>query len=335
MKKKFAILLLSCISGGVALNAQTNGIPETGTYLGEPKPAGAPRMFAPGKVSDGLSNRDMAISPSGDELFYTIQGPAGGLSVILYMHFDNGKWSGPEMAPFSGRYGDLEPAFSYDGKTLYFSSNRPIDPGSDKLKDYDIWMIRKIAGKWGEPIRLDTAVNSTRDEYYPSIARSGNLYFTREMENGKGKEDIVVSEWKDGKYQPAYSLPGAINTDNYEFNAFIDPDEQFLLFSSFGRKGELGGGDLYLSCKNDKGEWTQAVLLDSTVNSNALDFSPFVTFDKKYLFFTSGRMNNRPPFKKPLDFKGLQRLLGNFGNGLNDIYWIEWQPLLKKYCHAH
>ena len=282
-----------------------------------------------------MSNRDMAISPAGDEIFYTIQGSAGQVSVILYLHFSGGTWHGPEMAPFSGQYSDLEPAFSYDGKTLYFASNRPADARqTNARKDYDIFMVKKENGQWAEPIHLDTVINSGKDEYYPSIARNGNLYFTREIEKGKGKEDIVVSEWKDGKYQPPYSLPGTINSDKYEFNAFVDPDEQFLLFSSYGRKDDLGGGDMYLSCRNGNGEWMQAIHLDSTINSAALDFSPFISPDKKYLFFTSGKTKENTPYTPPLDMKALKHKLEGPGNGLNDIYWIDWRSLLMKYCHG-
>ena len=333
MVKTIALFSITFLSACADCDAQQPGLPEQDAYLREPRPLQTPRMFAPGKVSDALSNRDMAISPAGDELFYTVQSPDGQLSVIIYMHFEKGVWS-KEVAPFSGQYSDLEPAFSPDGGTLFFASNRPPLDAPATPKNYDIWMIKKQQGKWASPVRLDTVINSQKDEFYPSVARNGNLYFTRDIENGKGKDDIVVSEWKNGKYQPPYSLPGTINTDKFEFNAFVDPDEQYLLFSSFGRTDDLGGGDLYLSCRNEKGEWQTAVHLDSTINSRGLDFSPFVTPDKKYLFFTSDHMWMTPPFAKPLNFKALQDLLGGPGNGLNDIYWMEWQPVLKKYSHA-
>jgi len=312
------------------LQAQRTVVPEAKQYLGEVRPGGSPRLFGANRISDGMSNRDMAISPAGDELFYTIQSTNGRVSLILRLYFAGGKWIGPEVASFSGIYEDLEPAFSISGDSLYFVSNRPVGGGAQK--DFDIWMVKRSRAGWGEPVRLDTVVNSSRDEFYPSVARNGNLYFTREIEGGKGKEDIVVSEWKNGRYQPPYSLSEAINSEKYEFNAFVDPDEQYLLFTAYGRPGGYGGGDLFLSCKDGKGQWKPAVCLDSTINSTTIDFCPFVTVDKKYLFFTSGKMEQKTPFSQPLDFGKLKQLLEGPGNGLNDIYWIEWQPLLKKYC---
>jgi hypothetical protein len=300
-------------------------VPAQDAYLGEPRPGLLPRVFAPGKVSDGMANRDMAISPRGDEIFYTVQSADGQVSVVASMHYREGRWTGPEMACFSGKYEDLEPAFSASGDTLYFASDRPA-PGKTG-KNFDIWRIVRKDGHWQDPVRLDTTVNSDKDEFYPSVARNGNLYFTREV-GGSVNDLILLSEWKNG-YQPSQPLPIAINSSKNQFNAFVDPDEQFILFSSYRRPGEWGGGDLYLSVRNHHGEWAPAVLLDSTINSTALDFSPYVTIDKKYLFFTSSRMKRTAPFDEPLSFGALQELLANQGNGLNDIYWMEWGPVLK------
>ena len=340
MKNNTILMLAAGLMAAFGLRAQTAtvkahpaaGLPEKAAYLGEARPGITPRMFAPGRISDGMSNRDMAISPSGKEVFYTIQGPGGQLSMILCSRWAGGAWSKPEIVSFSGKYSDLEPALTADGDTMFFASNRPVE-GEVIKKDYDIWMAKRQQGNWGRPIRLDTVINTPKDEFYPSVARNGNLYFTRVMEHGKGKEDIAVSEWKVGRYQQPYSLPGGVNTEHFEFNAFVDPDEQFLLFSSFGRKDDIGGGDLYLSYKNAQGEWAEAVHFDSTINSTTLDFSPYISPDKKYLFFTSSRMKAEPPFPTPLNFARLRGLLEGPGNGLNDIYWVEWPALLKKSMH--
>ncbi len=43
-----------------------------------------PGIFAPGIISDGFANRDMSISPDGNDLFYTIQWYFGLYSVIFH-----------------------------------------------------------------------------------------------------------------------------------------------------------------------------------------------------------------------------------------------------------
>ena len=100
-------------------------------------PTDTPKLFARGILSDGLSNRDFAISPTGDEIFFTIQQPRFALSAILHLIKTDGQWGKPEVAPFSGKWRDLEATFSPDGQYIYFSSDRPIT-GNAK-KDFDIW----------------------------------------------------------------------------------------------------------------------------------------------------------------------------------------------------
>ena len=121
---------------------------KTGLLFDQPPPGNSPTLFAAGIVSDEYGNRDMAISPAEDEIFYTIQYRGFTISVIMQSKKINGKWSKPEVAPFSGQFSDLEPAFSPDGSRLYFSSNRPVS-GTGK-KDFDIWYIEREKGIWGD-----------------------------------------------------------------------------------------------------------------------------------------------------------------------------------------
>lgn len=181
------------------------------TYPGAQLPADTPQLFAPGLLSDGLSNRDFVISPKGDEIFFTLQQPRFASSTILYLVKKNGKWNNPEVAPFSGKYRDLEAAFSPDGQTIYFSSDRPVS--GDKTKDFDIWKVKRLANdRWGEPENLGPTVNSDKNEFYPSVTKSGNLYFTAELPDGKGSEDIVICKWTGTGYSKPESLSEDINT---------------------------------------------------------------------------------------------------------------------------
>ncbi|AYL96468.1 PD40 domain-containing protein [Mucilaginibacter celer] len=287
-------------------------------------PADTPRLFAIGIISDGLSNRDFTISPGGDEIFFTLQQPRFVSSTILRMVKKNGKWSKPEVAPFSGRYRDLEAAFSTDGQTVYFSSDRPLNDGVTK-KDFDLWRVKRDAGSnWGQPENLGTEVNSTKNEFYPSVAKSGNLYFTVEADYGKGSEDIVVCKPNATGYTKPESLPEDINTKYDEFNAFIDPGEQFILFSCYGRADDMGQGDLYISRKDNAGKWMPARHLPSPINSPALDYCPFVSRDKKHLIFTSNRVNSQLKNGQTKTYQQLQTLLNSAGNGWDDVYWVKF-----------
>ena len=277
-----------------------------------------PVIFGPGVISDGLPNRDMAISPSNDELFYTLQFGSQ-FNAILYCKKVKDLWSNPVIAWFSGKYGDLEPSFSPDGSRLYFTSNRPLTDTGKEAKDFDIWYIEKKGNKWGAPVNTGPVINTSKDEFYASVAKNGNLYFTRD--NDSSKDDIFFSAYDNGVYASPVALGEEINSKGYDFNSFIDPDEKYLIFSSYKREDDTGGGDLYISVKKN-GHWTAAVNMGSKINSVSLDYSPFVSFDKKYFFFSSRRSLIKFTPGKLSKLKDVQKSLSGYGNGSEDIYIV-------------
>jgi hypothetical protein len=294
-----------------------------------PVPA-IPQVFEEGIVSTSLYERDMAISPDGSEMFYTVLvRPAGFQTIIHRVKAKDGRWSAPQVAAFSGQYSDLEPAFSADGKKLFFCSNRPVN--GKPAKDFDIWTIEKNDGGWGSPQNIGAPVNTEKDEFFPSIAQNGNLYFTATRKNGIGREDIFMSRWQDGSYRQPEALDSAVNSTFFEFNAFVSPDEQFILFSSFGRAGEKGGGDLYISVKDKEGRWLPAQNC-MMLNSEKLDYCPFVSFDKKTLFFTSERLDLSSSFPgKPVTYSQLQNFSGSILNGNGNIYSVSFSEILQAF----
>jgi hypothetical protein len=287
-----------------------------------------PALVAENVISTGLGERDFALSPDGKELLYTLQSGQGVFQTILYMRKDQaGNWSKPEIAPFAGRYSDLEPAFSPDGKRVFFSSNRPVTGSA--TKDFDIWFVEKAVNGWGEPQNVGAPVNTSADEFYPSVTKSGNLYFTAAYKHAVGKEDIWVAKWENGKYSEAVSLDTTVNSKLYEFNAFVSPDEDFIIFTSFGRKDDKGRGDLYMSMKDASGKWAPARNL-AFLNSDKLDYCPFVSFDKKTLFFTSERHSLKNMYlEAAVKIDELTRSLKNTQNGLSDVYQVSFEKVME------
>lgn len=292
------------------------------------RPPAMPQLFSPGIISTGLGERDFAISPDGKVILYTLQSPQGMFQTILEIKKQpDGSWSKPVIASFAGKYSDLEPAFSADGKKLFFSSNRPLS--GTEIKDFDIWVVEKDNGKWGEPKNIGAPVNTAEDEFYPSVAKNGNLYFTAAYKNAVGKEDIYMAQRQNDKYNEPVPLDTAVNSKTYEFNAFVSPDEDYILFTSYGRKDDKGRGDIYISRKDAAGKWQQAKNL-SFLNSEKLDYCPFVSPDKKILFFTSERNNLKRSFPgNPVNLDELSRQFISPQNGSGDIYWISTDTLFR------
>lgn len=247
-----------------------------------------PELFGAGTISTALNERDLAISTDGTEIIYSLGNYDQSKRILVSVKKTDETWSPPEMLHFSGEHDDIEPFYSPDGNRLFFVSNRPIDSTSTE-KNYNIWFAEKTQNGWGNAKEIGAPINTAADEFYPSVASNGNLYFTAIYENGIGSEDIYMSEFKNGEYLQPVSLDTAINSKSYEFNAFVSPDETMLIFSSYGRSDGLGGGDLYVSKKDGNNNWLPAVNLGHPINSNKLDYCPFVDYPRNNFYFTSNR----------------------------------------------
>ena len=135
-----------------------------------------------------------------------------------------------------------------------------------------------------------------------------------------GKEDIFMSEFVDGRFQLPEPLPEEINSTFYEFNAYVNPEENLIIFSSFGRPDGFGGGDLYISQKDDEGKWTKSKNLGNLINSDKLDYCPFIDWRSRNFYFTSDRMT-----RDTLQLDDINVLIENSNsilNGFGNIYKI-------------
>jgi len=186
--------------------------------------------------------------------------------------------------------------------------------------------VERRGSGWSDPTNLGTVVNSPSDEFYPSITKNGNLYFTATYQEGVGREDIFMAPWSKDHFEKPVALDTAINSKGYEFNAFVDPDEQFILFTGYGRKDDAGRGDLYMSVKDAKGQWLPAKNL-KFLNSTHLDYCPYVSPDKKKLFFTSERASLPVSFDKPATYSQIESINKKTLNGTGNIFWVSFESV--------
>ena len=284
------------------------------------KPLGEPAIFAEGVVSTGDFDSHPAFTPDGRTLYFLRSTPNFNLWTILVSRFEKGRWGTPEVAPFSGQYSDADPFVTPDGTRFYFISNRPV---AGKAKpDLDIWVMEKNAAGWGEPKNVGAPVNSTGNEWYPTVAANGTVYFGSDREGGKGRTDIYRSRLVEGKYAEAENLGDAINTQFNEFEPLIAPDESFLIFMAGGRADGRGGFDLYISYNRD-GAWTKPANLGDKINSGGNEYSPTISPDGKYFFWTSTRGFADRPLERRLSYRELTDKLRSPRNGLGDIYQVD------------
>ncbi len=260
-----------------------------GSYMGQQPPTLIPKVFAPNFVSTEESEFGSVFNASGTEFYYGVD--VNGKNEIRYSQMVGTTWTPPETLLSHSRYGYNDPFLSPNEDRLYFISKRPMD-GQGDLKDQDIWYVERTDNGWSAPINVGPYINSDANEYYISFTADGTLYFSSNQdapdERKPSDYDIYYSKFTKGVFQKAVRLGDAVNTQAYEADVFVDPEESYLIFCGIRPEG-YGRGDLYISFKNADGNWSEAVNMGDAINTEHHELCPFVTQDGKYLFYTSNQ----------------------------------------------
>ncbi len=320
MKSHIALIL--CVLTLLWLTSCANSLQDSSLMQSESMASDTVQVVSPGVISTGLYERDFALSHDGQHALFTRGNFDHTIRLIVQVTYKEGRWSDPTLVPFSGEYNDIEPFYHPSKPMVYFASDRPL-PGETEVGDYNIWQVQIQPDQlFGDPTPLDTIINTSADEFYPAVTHDNTLYFTATYKDkGTGTEDIYRSEWQNGGYQEPVALDSNINSPTYEFNAYISPTEDTLVFSSYGRPDGMGGGDLYISIRGDSG-WSPAENLGPSVNSDRLDYCPFIDFKTGVLYFTS---NRKTQVSRSWDnLATFEEVSHRIGNGMGDIYWIRF-----------
>jgi len=293
-----------------------------GPYLGQKRPGPTPEIFAPGILSLGFHEHNIAISPDGQEIFFVAAASDFSRYLIMTTKLKNNGWSMPEVASFSAGPNDMTPAYSPDGKRLYFSSRRPRTAGGTPGKDFDIWYVERKDDSWTDPENLGGSINTEQNEVNPSVMSDGTIFFQRIEKLGTLDWDLYMSSPRNGIYGVPEKLPEPVNTKANEAGPFIAPDGSYLLFQS-NRAGGYGIMDLYVAYRAENGRWSDPLNLGDKINSSFSDWGPVVSPDGEHLFFSSFR--NVQPLEPESGeyFQYMTSRLGAPTPGKGTLYWVE------------
>ena len=259
------MLLMSCTNGRDGSRNIMNA------YFGQKPPGMTPELFAP-EIFKSELHGGLVFSPDGKEVYWDLMEEGRN---ILFMKIENDMWTEPAEVPFKSKYGTGDATFSPDGEKLFFTSQESITSGR-KEDDENIWYVEREDGSWGKPKPLSPTVNAYPLHWQLSVSASGNLYFG-------AKGDIYMAIPQNDKYISVKKVSDSINTKHHEGTPFIAPDERYMIFSRYG--GELRYADLFISFKDENGNWKEAKNLGSMINSDMHELCPNVSPDGKYLFF--------------------------------------------------
>jgi len=284
-----ALTIMACVAAGDSLSAQsdqTGAPPNNRLVLGQTPPGTQPELFASDVIQDGVHSAP-ALTPDEQEMYwsayYVPEGKRSRTQHIFYSRMVDGRWSPPELAPFSGVYADGGPFITRDGSRLFFYSNRPAEPGQPATDEYvsDIWVIDRKGTGWGEPVRLP--FNSDKHDGMQSVSDNGTVCFQSNRTGSYGIFDVYCAEFDGEDHSAPRNLGRTINCPNMNFSPFIAPDESYLILAYNNNAPNNG---LHISFRKADGTWTKPVSLGSEINATSAQRFPGLSRDGRYLFFT-------------------------------------------------
>lgn len=254
--------------------------------------AGEARPFAPGVASTSWSDIRLTISPDGrTALWFSRNRPGGPGGYDIWMSRRAGEsWSAATPAPFNSTTRDFDPAFSADGRHLYFCSDRAGGLGGD-----DLYRVSFVGGEFGAAEHLGEAVNSAGNEWAPMLSPDGRtLLFSSDGRGGAGRMDLFVATQQRGGFVATRALPGAINTAHDEFDATFLDDGATIVFT---RAPDLRKDEVRLfHARHTQTGYDRGDALPASVNTPGSDaYAPMLDWSgKSRLTFTTRRPVDSP-----------------------------------------
>ena len=292
----FCLLITFLLYSNEQLYSQDHILDLTGPYLGQEPPGMVPQMFVPEELqsnSEWFWHGALAFTPDGEEFYLDIYVPVNNTAIqIRFMEMINNVWTSPQSPTFTSSFHDASPSFTENGNKVFFISDRPN--GSS----YGVWTSTRTQNGWSTPTPVNIPYNPSLSNGWRVSAASDETLYLQMVDNTTNTDfDIYEVKHINGVYSAPERLDDNINSSYKDLGAFIDPEENYIIFAS-ARPGGYGVTDLYISSKDTDGSWKAAINMGESVNSSASEGSPFVSADCLYLFFNSDRIQqyDRNPY---------------------------------------
>jgi Tol biopolymer transport system component len=238
--------------------------------------------------SGPVSDVRLALSPDGSRALWGVSGPDAPSDIMQSVKTSSG-WSAPKPVPFNAAKNDFDPVFSADGRTVYFFSDR--DGGYGKSDLYSIAFDPKTGG-WSAPVNLGAKINSSGDEWAPSVTKDGKtLLFSSDGHGGFGKHDLFLAKLGKNGWEAPVNIGPGINTAEEEFDAAFHPSERYIVYAK-GLFGENTKVKLHLAERTAQG-WQGRGELPAAINCGEhINFGPAFPVGEAGAFYWSGDCDN-------------------------------------------
>lgn len=194
------------------------------------------------------------------------------------------------------------PMLSVDGRQLFFTRALYAGNSGGKFSGMDVWFSQADQGRWTNPSNaLPAEINDHGHNAIIGMSRDGKKrFFMSAGPNEKVNGIYVTTQINNYWSRPESILIPGIDNQNF-LGVYVSPDLDVILFSMKGEDSR-GEEDLYFSVKDALGQWSVPKNMGTTLNTPGYEISPYLSADKKRLYFASS---------------------GHGGEGDSDIFYSE------------
>ncbi len=221
----------------------------------------------------------VSVSFDGSQMLLTVTDQ--GQSFFYLYVWKNQSWQGPKRI-YQVKGLAENAVFDHDMRRIFFDA----DLGTGNT---DIYYIESISGKWSEPKKLDSPVNTDANERDPVISPfSERLFFIRDnSDQGQSCGYVYQSYFKNGKWQKPRVLVQPISL-GCESGLSLLVDDKILLMSS--KRDDYKNFGIYFTKNLTRGVWLVPRLITISSHSRVNYYSPAVSIkDKKLIFISDDR----------------------------------------------
>lgn len=190
------------------------------------------------------------------------------------------------------KFNEYGAVISADESVIIYTARRDnsiggkIDPMlNEHFEDLYI-SYKQDNGEWGPSENLGENVNSKDHDAVSGISNDGQrviIYLGRDNNGGDLYECVLNGD----EWSKPESLGKNVNTKDYhESSACYSPDGNTIYFVSNKPVG-FGGHDIYITRKDEKGNWGEAVNIGNAINTQYDEEGVYMHPDGKTLYFSS------------------------------------------------
>lgn len=192
--------------------------------------------------------------------------------------------------PVNTKYPEYGAIISADESVMMLTSRRNTSTGAENQLPgtpyfEDIYITKKIDGKWTEPENMGSPINSESHDATSAVAPDAQSMIIYLGDKGGG--DLYECKLEGSIWTKPKRLNNYINTKYHESSASYSSDGKTLYFVS-NKDGGFGNHDIYVThWDTEKKDWGLAVNIGPTINTKYNEESVVIHPDGKTIYFSS------------------------------------------------